>query len=487
MSVSRRQFLKTTAAATAVTATTGAVTGVAGSPQKVVEVETPNKWRGRVAIVFDKNAVSESGTEANDDVIKTMVDDAVKKLSEGNREDDSVGAAWKAVFPSTLTAQSKICIKTNFYAEKIAPPPAALYGIVDGLRKMKIDGQDFTGDITIIEGNTGNTFEKAGYDASAFSALDVTLEKTSYENFSDAADGESSYAPALNAADFFMNVFSARGHDPSYTGGVSLGFKSHYGTYKIGDLGKIHSANGFAERVRNLHCTGVIAKKQVLSISCAFFCNNEGMGMGPADTVPLSFKTYVKTVDSDAECNSPSTIIMSTDAISCEMQAIKLLRLNKEDGGSYGVDDMPKYLKASGGVSGHGLSGETYDIGQINEKEMDIRKVINGEDITPLRRSGSSRSADRSPVLTASVIPRQGRTFFEFRLSPSLRNRTALLTIHDLNGRQLFSKQLTVKGAVNHFSWRQTNDSGRRVGAGSYLCTLDADGTTLSTGFSLPR
>jgi len=465
MTVSRRTFLKSSAAVTAISATSGVVANVLGETKKVTAETTLNKWRGRVAINFNKDAVKDYAKKSVDnEVIAKMVDDTIIKLSEK----DTVGDAWKEIFPDTLTATSKIAIKTNFYAPSICPPPEILLAMVTGLRKMSIGGSNFTGDITIYEANTGNSFQQAGYDEAAFKVegSKATLLKATMGKGKDPATGESQYVTVLDDADFLINVFSARGHE-AYTEGFSLGFKSHYGTYINSPVSTIHGTPGFSQRVRNLHCTGVIAKKQVLSVSCAFYCNNEGDSMGSTGT--KSFSTYVKTMDSTATCESPSTLIMSTDAVSCEVQAIKILKINK--GKTYGVNDMPKYLRASAGIAG-ALSDATYDIGEIDELKMDIRKIVNQTGIVAVtRREHENRSEIR---LTTTSLPRQRTTYFEFSLPSRLQGTGARLSVFDITGKQIFSTDLRVQGILNHYSWDRMSGAGMPVPAGRYVVELTA-------------
>ncbi|MBN1577283.1 MAG: twin-arginine translocation signal domain-containing protein [Chitinispirillaceae bacterium] len=482
MAVSRRSFLKTTAAATAISATGSAVHAVLAEPAKVASSSSPNKFRGRVAINFNKEAVTDYGTKkVNVDVIKKMVDDTIMLLT-GKA---TVGEAWKEIFPSTLTATSKIAIKTNFYAPNIAPPSECLLAMVEGLRKMDFNGSKFTGTITIFEGNTGNDFVKGGYDTASFTAQDVTLTKASFTNGSDPATGETKYTPILDQCDFLFNVFSARGHETSYTEGFSLGFKSHYGTYATsGSSLSIHSNNAYSQRVRNLQCTGVISKKQVLSVSCAFFCNDEGTPMGSGNPARSSFKTYAQSMDSTATCDSPSTIIMSTDTISCEMQVIKLLRLNKEKT-NFGVSDMPKYLRASAGITG-ALSDKTYDIGEIDGEKMDVGKMINGVVVKPVGTvTPSVGGRSHTTSLEATPLAGQGITHFEFKVPSSLQGVSAVISIHDLKGRLVFSKEMPVRGVRNHFSWNQRTKSGMKAGAGKYIGTLKAGKAGASATFVL--
>lgn len=465
MAVSRRSFLKGAAAVTAITAAGGVQQAVAAEQKVTATSGGLNKWRGRVAINFNKDAVT-SANKADAAVISKMMDDTIMLLA-GEKE---VGAAWKAIFPSSITATSKIAIKTNFYAKTICPPPCALLAMVQGLAKMDFNGSPYTGKITICEGMiTPNTFDAAGYVAADFSKAhpkgEVLLERKACVKANEAAGGKTECLEALNLADFYMNVFSARGHD-SYAEGVSLGFKSHFGSYAAA-MDK-HSNPALSQYVRDLHCTGQVLKKQVLSVSCAFFCNNEGTGMGTTSAV--SFATYVKTMDEAATCTSPSTIIMSTDAISCEMQAIKLLRLNK--GGKFAVADMPKYLRASAGVTG-ALSDKTYDIGEIDEAKMEIRKMINGNS-TPVITGAKASVGSSVALLQATPLRGQGSTHFEFRLPAAKLGMMAQLSVTDLQGRQVFSKELPVNGALNHFSWDQRTSSGAKVAGGRYIASIKA-------------
>ncbi|MBN1130372.1 MAG: hypothetical protein JXA71_15375 [Chitinispirillaceae bacterium] len=56
-----------------------------------------------------------------------MVDDGIKLLTG----ESSVGAAWKAVFPETLSLQSKIAIKINLSGAKMFETPLAVSGAMN--------------------------------------------------------------------------------------------------------------------------------------------------------------------------------------------------------------------------------------------------------------------------------------------------------------------------------------------------------------------
>lgn len=107
MKLSRRSFLKSSAATTAAMAVSPGIVRAAQEPSA-----PGNKWPGRVVINYNKDAVS--GTTPVPAVIEQMVNDAILMLTDQS----SIGAAWKAIFPASLTETSKIAIKV-FCAEHL--------------------------------------------------------------------------------------------------------------------------------------------------------------------------------------------------------------------------------------------------------------------------------------------------------------------------------------------------------------------------------
>jgi hypothetical protein len=435
-----------------------------------------NKWPGKVAINFNKAAVT--GTESNptvdDKVVGKMVDDTIMLLTG----EATVGAAWKAIFPSTLTATSKIAIKTNFYNNTLVCPHwSSLLAIAKGLAQMDFGGTKFPlANVTIFESNTPapSTFVSAGYTAERFQG--ITLTKDSQQQYSDAATGETKYCTSLNKADFMINVFGCRGHD-TYAENVTLGGKSHYGTYPPGT----HTAGDFSIRVANLMATGAVNKKLVLSVSSAIFANNEGTQYqsGPAD-----FSAYAKKMDSTATSTfAASTIIMSTDAVSADMQAIKLLRQNKT-GKMTAVSDMPKYLQACAGVSS-ALSVK-YNIGVLDEAKMDIKKMINGTVVggVPVIKNNNLVSVEEY-ALHISPLNKQGTVYVEYSAPASRIGTHAVLSMYDILGNLVFSNEQQILGVRNHFSWDRKTAQGKALGIGKYVCRLTIGMIDRSTTFSI--
>ena len=82
-----------------------------------------------------------------------MVNDAIMVLTGKS----TIGEAWKAIFPDTLTDASKIAIKVPLAcaASPCYPHWATAKAICDGLKAMVINGKSFTGAITFFDGNCG--------------------------------------------------------------------------------------------------------------------------------------------------------------------------------------------------------------------------------------------------------------------------------------------------------------------------------------------
>ena len=379
--VSRRSFLKGTAATAAITLANGAAFKVFGQTTAL----TPgpgNKWPGRVVVNFNKNAVTMNGNTgtAAPDVIKSMVNESILSLTGQT----SIGAAWKAIFPSSLTAQSKIAIKVPLgcATQKMAPHWSSVKAITDGLQQMDFNGTKFPGsNITIYDSKCQNKLSSYGYNSTNFGSQIKIVYDPYGKNYSDGAvdyqgNRYSSYAQTLNSHNFLINVFRPGGHS-SWVEGFTLGFKNHYGTYpahnSYGQQGGSSSFN--MPYLRDINCTGAVYNKNVLSMCCGIFGAQEASGAPQSSDIP--YYQYAHGIDNSITNTSypPCTIIMSTDPVTAEMQTIKMMRVNKDK--SYDVNSMPKYLQSSGGIS-CGLN-KVYNIGIIDEKEMDIRRIINGE------------------------------------------------------------------------------------------------------------
>jgi hypothetical protein len=479
MKISRRTFLKGTAATTAVVAVPGAVSSVLANQTSAAMTPGPgNKWPGRIVINFNKSAITGTSTVVAT-VVQKMVDDSILKLTG----ESTVGAAWKAVFPSTLTAASKIAIKVYAASPQTTSNWQAVKAMTDGLQQMDFGGTKFpAANITIFEGNASNRFSETGFTATNFTG-GIKFEYSGSNKFADGAGNEAAgsikdraYASCLKSADFLINAFNPHGHEAKY-GAFSIGFKNHYGTFDLYKPSDIHTSP--EQHIRDMNCTGPVFKKTVLSACVGIVACNELNG--PLKS-PDDFSKYSKTMDPTSTCKLATTIMMSTDPVSCEMQTIKMMRINK--GGNYGVSDMPKYLQSSGGVSG-ALTGTGYNIGIIDETKMDIRRVINGATAIaehPLHEEGRSAAS-----LKVSAITGTAATFIEYRLPSQYTGREASVAIYSMNGALIREESLKVLGSLNHFSWNHSDRAGASAPAGRYVVQVKCEAVSMSEHFTVAR
>lgn len=479
--LSRRSFLKksvvSAAAAGAVSTSFNEVFAASGTE---VTPGPGNKWPGRVAVNFNKEAVTFNGAlpVAQPEVIGKMVDDSVKLLTG----ESDIGAAWKAVFPSTLTEKSKIAIKVplGFVVANMAPHWASVKAITAGLQMMDFSGTKFPAEnISIYDMHGSNMFGKAnvGYTTDNFGTK-IKMVRDSVGSGATDGPNKLQYAKTLANADFLINVFRAGGHS-DWGEGFTLGFKNHYGTFP--SPSSFHDKP--VENLRDLNCTGVVLKKNVLSVCSGIFGAKEKSGVPTSPAI--GYLKYAKTVDSTISADGfPScTIIMSTDPVSAEMQAIKMMRLN--NGGAYGVNDMPKYLKASAGVSG--AANPLYNIGIIDESKMDIRKIVNGEILKTGVENRQRIGNFSGNYLHAKQLKGSKTSFIEFNLSHEHVGKKASIEIYSTDGVLIYESALVITGFNGSFSWNETDTRGKRVGGGVYLIRVKAGSTRLSSRISIAR
>jgi hypothetical protein len=481
MALSRRSFLKSSAAAGAFTMTGGAAKAVLAEKTSATFAPSPvNKWPGKVVVNFNKDAVSNNTTIGDPQVkvIKKMVDDSILALA-GKTD---LGEAWKEIFPTSLSTTSKIAIKTNFYTTTMCRVHwSVIQGITEGLQKMNFNGTAFpAGNITVFEAFAPNSLTSAGYTSDRFPGINLVFEtdNTVVKNVSDAAKGETNgYVPSLKNADFLINTSGIRGH-MAYTEGYTILYKSHWGTYSRTSPAHTDKGDAFSIRAANLMCSGAIYNKQVLCVAGGLISNKKGSGINDG---PVDYSIYAKKMDPNCTTKASSTIILGTDPVSVEMQAIKVMQINENK--TYAVADMPKYLRASAGDSA-ALSGTVYNIGKIKEEEMSIKTIINGASNTPILEQNKIKAAETGYSLHISPL-KQGIVFVEYMVPSQVIGGSAKLSIYDVKGNLVFSKDEAVHGVLNHYSWDGKIASGKMLGHGKYVCKLAIGSASKSATFSM--
>jgi hypothetical protein len=315
-----------------------------------------NTWPGRVALSYDYRVTQTISVDTA--CLRRMLDSCVTSLTNAK----TAGSGWKSLFPSPIQKSSIIAIKTNLINPgNNTPHYYLILSIVKSLLSIRIDNKCTLPpeNIIVYDASNRHSFTEANYIKSQFPP--IRFVKDTLKNYGDGAD-DYAYASSLNKCAYLINVFSLSGHNQNY-GGFFLGFKNHYGSYDPALAAKKQ------EGLVAMNCTGPVYNKTILSICCGLYGIDEGKGPfgGVSD-----FSTYIKSIDPNSKGKNPNTLIMSTDPVSCEALAIKILRINKNR--SFATDSLPDYLKASAGIRRPNLP--VYNIGIIDEKLMDIRKVI---------------------------------------------------------------------------------------------------------------
>jgi len=493
----RRNFLKLTAAGAAGIALSAPVGKVFAASSRTANGLAPlNKWPGRVVINFDKTLATgnTAPTTAQIATIKSMVDTCIKQLTGQS----TVGAAWKSIFPAAISLTSRIAIKVPIginYANSLTQPHyASVQAIVDGLKLMTFGGTAFPAtNITIYDGHGGTQFsDLTGYNSTNFSGVNFVFGQDG-NNYTDGAETNDNpavkqqYATSLHNADYLINVFTPRGHS-DYAEYFTLGFKNHYGTYPT----TYHDTTNTPQYLRTINCTSQVYQKNVLSVCSGIYGAYEGNG---PTCYPDNYSLYSKFMDSTSTNTNPTTIIMSTDPVTAEMQAVKMMRIagNGTTSGLYATANMPNFLKASGGVQVTGTNWPPNPnaptvmdkIGIINESEMTLIRIINGVITTGVQHSTSFQNAAETAAITASQIHGHGSTFIEYSLPSSHAGNMAAIEIYDIKGSLVTRLSHRISGYNNHLSWDETNQSGSRVSKGVYIVHLISGAVRVSSRFAL--
>jgi hypothetical protein len=466
ISTGRRSFLKKSVAGAAGLALASRVDSIFSATSAAIAPGPGNKWPGRVVVNFNKAAVTASGADTT--VIKKMVDDAIMKLTGQT----TIGAAWKAVFPATLTATSKIAIKTSTANTGLpAVHWSSVRAITDGLQQMDINGTAFpAANITIYE--VGGNLGTDKYTTANFPGIAIVTD--TFVNGGDGALNNRTYAQTLKNAAFLINVFSPRGHNVGSK--FTLGFKSHFGTYS--NASAMHT--NAAQNIRDLNCTGPVFTKNVLSVCSGIYGMNEGNG--PAGSADI-YTTYAQSIDPTSTNQCPTTIVMSTDPVSAEMQAIKMMRINKKE--TYALADMPTYLQASAGMTATGFT-TVNNIGVIDESQMTVLKIINGAS-TPVLNPAAGLMGPSGAAIVAHHIKGLANTFIEFKLPVAQVGSNASIEIFDNKGALVRKFSQKVLGVQNHFSWDESDMTGKMAGQGMYVAHLASESIRESTRFMIVR
>jgi hypothetical protein len=478
-SISRRNFIKQGARGAA------AVAAASAMPVKAQPVPLEpgpfNKWPGRYVLNFNKGVCFIPPTIV-ESVAMEMMDDGIKLLTGQS----DLGLAWRSIFP-TMTSNTKVAVKINMLGDQTWTSMELVKGMFEGMLLMPLDGGGtFSGSqFYIYDARNGRDEVSRGFDQTNFTGAHIT-HPCPYSTHGDGVWNKQ-YANDLNTCDYLVNFPVLKGHGSDHER-FTIGFKNHWGTYPPLHVG------GFAESsspafLRDVNCLGPVFNKTVLTVISAILAMVEGHGPSGA---PDRFGTYVKSVDPTANNLAPCTMVMSTDPVTAEFQAIRIAKI--QDGAvpaNVDASIMPNYLKASGGDRSSALS-TVRNIGQINPSNMDKGEIINGViTATPspvknnnleLKKQGGSLR-----IMGVNPNPFKGSCTIRFTCDPKIADRAGSLKIFNTGGKMVKSFVHTVRAGANSMVWDGKDSIGQSVPSGSYVLKLEVGGIVATEKIVMAR
>ncbi len=456
MSLSRREFLKKSAGATAA-ASLANPAAVFSKEKMPLDPGPGNRWPGLVVLNYnsEQQATPKSGSSSDVDIIVKMMEDSIKLLA--NKSD--VGEAWKATLPDSLTASSKIAIKVNSsFCGSMPTNPLVVKGIVEGLKQMKFNGTNYSAsNITIWDGYNFS-FSSYGFTETLF----PDCKMVSFSRYS---------TQEINKCDFLINAPNIRGHT---TSGFTIGFKSHYGTFQP----QHSSAHSY---LADYNCKGVVYEKTVLTVVSAIHGGREGSGPSTSWKSSNYYTDWVKTINPSSSDPRPNSIIISTDPVTAEFQAIKMMRI--AHGGQYTASAMPSFLKYSAGMGGD------YNIGIIQENDMRYGEIVNEEITINPHPTATHDKIDAKSMTNGQLLvfrgPLKKSVFLDFVVPESLVGKNAEITIVSAKGRIVRKLSHKLLGIRSRAVWNGTDTTGGRVAAGRYVIKAQIENVNFVKSLSI--
>ncbi len=346
---------------------------------------------------YDQGATT--GSDINEPVVQVMMDESIKALTG----EDSVGAAWKSVFPG-ITTDSVIGIKVNCINRYLATHPKFVNTIVSGLGQMNIGGSDFTLNNIIIWDRTDYELTGSGY--TIYDGNDPDTARCFGTNHSGI--GHDTTNP-LNVAgitsnpskiislmcEFIIDAAVLRTHSQ---GGVTLSLKNHYGS--------VHNPGSLSH---SSHCTPSVPAlnaqiRDVLSPT----------GKQKLFVIDGMFGLYSGGPGGQPNFN-PKLLVMSKDTVACDTQGQNVINIERQGRGLQPVN------------CGHiTMAAQTpYELGTT---EIDLIEINNPTGITggqeretagagirvsphPVRRSATvSFSLPYAAMVSLDLVSSSGRT-----------------------------------------------------------------------------
>ncbi len=404
-------------------------TGVSGLiyPRKLVSSPTSTDL-SRVVIVEDETA--SSGNTINEDTVRVMVDKGICALTE----QDDVGEAWKSIMPN-LGATGTIAIKVNCRSSALPTHPEVTNAVVEGLLQMNFDGESFPENSIHIYDNYKAYFKESGYTLNSGSTGVRCYTTTSYSSQRYNVNGSSQKLATLvtDTADYIINIAVLKNH--SSMAGATLCMKNHFGSCENPRSMHVNYGDPY---IPALNALEPIASKQCINILDAIY--------GAAEGGPYGGPTFIA-----------NKILMSQDIVAIDYLGREMLEEQESSTVSWAT-----YID----------SGVDYGLGTNDPEQMEIIHITNpATGITTKNNPAEAPAEFRLEQNFPNPFNNQTQIRFYFADS-----RQMDLGIYNTNGqrvRNLINK--TLNAGWHQISWDGTNDAGKTVTAGTYICQLKTD------------
>lgn len=218
--INRREFLKSTAAATAALSLpvgiSSFIRSASGAPD---QFDDP-----RVVVVRD--TASHQGSQISTAVTQVMMDETIRRYTGIT----DLGDAYRSVFPG-ITENSVVGIKINCINSSLPTHLELVAALTNGLQKMQINGNPFPANNIIIWDRTTYELQNAGYSINT-GTTGVRCFSSQYAGYSDVylnCNGSHQHPSRIltDYCDYLISFGALKNHS---TAGVTLTMKNHYGS-----------------------------------------------------------------------------------------------------------------------------------------------------------------------------------------------------------------------------------------------------------------
>jgi len=412
-------------------------TGISGLvyPREVISSLT-SPSSSRLVVVEEESATS--GSTIDSEAVQVMVDSAVRVLALK----DDVGTAWMSFMPH-LGPESIIAIKVNGINTAMPTHPQVTYAVVESLKKISFDGEPFAENNIVIFDRGAPPLSESGYalNSSDTGVRCIETPTVGYSQETYDVGGRSQRLSKIvtEMADYIINLSVLKNHGIA---GATLCLKNHYGS--CDKPGNLHSRNA-DPYIGALNALHPIREKQCLNICDALLGVRSG---GPGGRPQFA----------------ANKLVVGQDIVAVDYWGRKILEEN----------DCATLAAAS-----HiDTAAAKYGLGTNDPLQMEVVEIdnptVNPPPTVVESAAGNSGRPESFQLVQNYPNPFNGRTQMRFHLPEAVDIRMAVYNSGGQRVRNLIGGRMG--SGWHQVAWDGTNDRGRTVASGIYICQLEGGG-----------